>query len=56
MADRVQRKMAVILSADVAGYSRLIGEDEEGTLATLRAHREIIDQLIARHDLSIHFG
>ena len=50
MADRVQRKMAVILSADVAGYSRLIGEDEEGTLATLRAHREIIDQLIARHD------
>ena len=34
--DRVQRKMAVILAADVAGYSRLIGEDEEATLAILR--------------------
>ena len=48
--DRVQRKMAVILAADVAGYSRLIGEDEEATLAILGAYREIIDRLVAKHD------
>ncbi len=36
--DRVQRKLAAILVADVVGYSRLMGEDEEGTLATLTAH------------------
>ena len=35
--DRVQRRMAAILAADVVGYSRLIGRDEEDTLATLRA-------------------
>ncbi len=34
----VQRRLAAILAADVAGYSRLMGEDEEGTLATLTAH------------------
>jgi len=39
LADRVQRKMAAILAADVAGYSRLIGEDEEATLAILKAYR-----------------
>lgn len=50
MADRVQRKMAVIFAADVAGYSRLVGEDEEGTLATLRAYRELVDRLIVRHE------
>ncbi len=33
----VQRRLAAILAADVAGYSRLMGEDEEGTLATLSA-------------------
>ena len=48
--DRVQRKMAVILAADVAGYSRLIGEDEEATLAILGAYKEIIDRLVAKHD------
>jgi len=36
-ADRAQRKMAAILAADVVGYSRLMGEDEEHTLATLKA-------------------
>ena len=46
----VQRKLAAILSADVAGYSRLMGEDEAGTLATLKAHRaEFIDPAIASH-------
>ncbi len=35
--DRVERRPAAIMVADVAGYSRLMGEDEEGTLATLKA-------------------
>jgi adenylate cyclase len=34
-----QRRLAVIVSADVAGYSRLMGRDESGTLARLKAHR-----------------
>ena len=41
--DRVQRRMAAILAADAVGFSRLIGKDEEGTLAALRAYRQIID-------------
>src|SRR5215831_11191747 len=41
---RVERRLAAILAADVAGYSRLMGADEEGTLARLKAHRsELID-------------
>ena len=48
--ERVQRRLAAILAADVAGYSRLMGEDEEGTLATLKAYREVIDGLIAGHE------
>ena len=48
--DRVQRRLAAILAADVAGYSRLIGDDEEGTLARLKAHRrELVDDKIAEH-------
>src|SRR5690348_10691643 len=45
----MQRKLTAILCADVHGYSRLMGEDEEGTLRTLSAHRKIIDSLIERH-------
>jgi adenylate cyclase len=45
----VERKLAVILSADVAGYSRLMGEDEERTLNMLRSYRNAIDGLIAAH-------
>jgi adenylate cyclase len=45
----VTRKLAVILAADVAGYSRLMAADEEGTLATLNARRQVIDEMIARH-------
>ena len=46
----VQRRLAAILAADVAGYSRLMGEDEEGTLAALTAHlKELIDPCIAEH-------
>jgi adenylate cyclase len=49
-AERVERRLAAILAADVAGYSRLIGADEEGTLARLKAHRrELIDPKIAEH-------
>ena len=50
MSEGTQRRLAAIVSADVVGYSRLIGQDEEGTLAALRAHRaELIDPLIAEH-------
>ena len=45
----VTRKLAVILAADVAGYSRLMAADEEGTLATLNVYRQAIDGLIGRH-------
>jgi adenylate cyclase len=48
--ERVERKLAAILAADVAGYSRLMGADEAGTLAQLKAHRrELIDPKIAEH-------
>ena len=47
--ERVQRRLAAILAADVVGYSRLMGEDEEATLRTLKAYREVIDGLIANH-------
>src|SRR5437763_2833399 len=48
--ERVERRLAAILAADVAGYSRLIGIDEEGTLARLRAiRRELVDPKIAEH-------
>jgi len=40
--ERVQRRLAAILAADVAGYSRLMGSDDEGTLAGLKACREVI--------------
>jgi adenylate cyclase len=47
---RIERRLAAILAADVAGYSRLIGADEEGTLARLKAdRRELIDPKIAEH-------
>jgi TolB-like protein/class 3 adenylate cyclase len=47
---RVERRLAAILAADVAGYSRLMGADEEGTLAALKAlRRELSDPKIAEH-------
>jgi class 3 adenylate cyclase/TolB-like protein len=47
---RDQRRLAAIVSADVAGYSRLMGEDESRTLAALKAHRrELIDPKIAEY-------
>jgi adenylate cyclase len=48
--ERVERRLAAILAADVAGYSRLMGADEAGTLARLKAHRrELIDPNITEH-------
>ena len=47
---RVERRLAAILAADVVGYSRLMGINEEGTLAALKTHqRELIDPKIAEH-------
>jgi adenylate cyclase len=45
----VKRKLTAILSADVKGYSRLMGADEEGTLHTLTAYREVMATLIQQH-------
>jgi adenylate cyclase len=48
--ERVERRLAAILAADVAGYSRLMSADEEGTHARLRAHlRQLIDPRIQEH-------
>jgi adenylate cyclase len=48
--ERVERRLAAILAADIAGYSRLMGIDEEGTLRELKAHRSaLLDPKIAEH-------
>jgi adenylate cyclase len=48
--ERVERRLAAVLAADVAGYSRLMGVDEEGTLAHLKAVRKaLVDPTIAAH-------
>ena len=48
--DRVDRRLAAIFAADVAGYSRLTGADEEGTLQQRKAHRkELVDPKITEH-------
>jgi TolB-like protein/class 3 adenylate cyclase len=50
-SQRVERRLAAILAGDVAGYSRLMGVDEVGTLETLKAHRrEVVDPAIAEHN------
>ena len=46
VAATVERKLTAVLSADVKGYSRLMGEDEVGTLCTLTAYREVTDSLV----------
>ena len=46
----MERRLAAILAADAVGYSRMMGEDEPGTLALLQKHRsEVIDPAIAKH-------
>jgi adenylate cyclase len=49
MKQPVERRLAAILAADVAGYSRLMGLDEAGTAQALREHRAAADPLIAQH-------
>jgi adenylate cyclase len=49
MAHPVERKLTTILCADVCGYTRLMEQDEAGTLATLQVYRAAIDGLIGRH-------
>jgi adenylate cyclase len=49
MASPVERKLTTILSADVFGYSRLMGQDEAATLATLKTYRDAIADLVASH-------
>jgi class 3 adenylate cyclase/type II secretory pathway pseudopilin PulG len=48
-ADGLERKLATILSADVAAYSRLMAEDEELTLRTFRGHKEVFEKLVELH-------
>ena len=48
-AQEVKRKLTTILSADVKGYSRLMGEDEKGTVSTLNAYKEVMTGLIQHH-------
>jgi adenylate cyclase len=47
--DKIKRKLTAILSADVKGYSRLMGEDEEWTLRTLNAYKEVMRRLVQQH-------
>jgi adenylate cyclase len=48
--ERVERRLAAVLAADVAGYSRLMGADEVGTLAALKAlRREVVDPAVVEH-------
>ncbi len=49
MEERAKRKLSAILSADVVGYSRLMGEDEAATVQTLKAYREVMTSLIQEH-------
>ena len=48
-AEKFKRKLSAILSADVKGYSRLMGEDEEGTIHTLKVYMEVITGFIQHH-------
>src|SRR6266704_2630235 len=49
----MERKLTAILSADVKGYSRLMGEDDEATVRTLTTHREVMTTLIRQHRGSV---
>ena len=55
--ERLQRKLAAILSADVVGYSRLMGIDEAGTVSRLNAlRRELIDPAIAGESFAVEIA
>src|ERR1051325_5755179 len=46
---RMERKLTAILSADVKGYSRLMGEDEEATIRLLTTYRQVLTTLVQQH-------
>jgi class 3 adenylate cyclase len=49
--ERVRRRLAAILAADVVGYSRLMEDDERGTLAALKARRrDVVDPLLMQYE------
>ena len=48
-AERTDRRLAAILAADIAGFSRLMEQDERATLATLTAHRAVMDPLVTKY-------
>ena len=48
-AQQLKRKLTAILNADVKGYSRLMGEDEKGTVLTLNAYKEVMSRLVQQH-------
>ena len=48
-SELLERKLATILSADVAEFSRLMGEDEEETLRVFRGHKQVFESLVAMH-------
>jgi len=47
--EEFKRKLTAILSADVKGYSRLMGEDDEATVRTIKVYREVISQIVKKH-------
>ena len=48
-AEDFKRKLTAILSADVKGYSRLMGEDEEATMSTITAYRQVSSEVVQKH-------
>ena len=48
-AEDFKRKLTAIVSADVKGYSRLMGEDDEGTVRTIKVYREVISEIVQKH-------
>ena len=46
----MKRRLAAILAADIAGYSRLMGEDEDTTVRDLKGHQAVILPLVGRYD------
>src|SRR5262245_2160360 len=48
-SERLERRLATILAADVVGYAKMMAEDEEATVQTLRRHRAVFDALLVQH-------
>ena len=47
--ERVERRLTAVLAADLVGYSRLMGADEEGTARRLRMHRSAVEPVVVEH-------